>query len=204
MTSIVSFLLSSLLLYKYAALFVISFLAAIIVPLPVTEVMLGIGAFVGQGYFNFWGSLAAAHIANVLGDLADYAFARRYGSGIVHKVRLDRSRFFAKIEQEMQTHARSTIFITRFAGELGPLVNFLSGAAGIPIKKFLIFDFAGNLAYYVGILLIGLWAGNYWENFSELMSLLISIFVVLIIIKWLWHIYRRFRNNRKERKKAAL
>ena len=195
MESVLSFLLSSLLLYKYVALFVISFTSAIILPLPVSEAMLAIGAFVGQGYFNFWDSLAVAQIANVLGDIIDYAITRKYGGGIIHKLRLDRSRFFTKIKQEIRIHARSTIFVTRFAGGLGPLVNFLSGAVDIPFRKFLIYDFAGNLVYYLAILLAGVWAGSYWENFSEPMSILVSILVVVVIMKMLWHVYRRLRRN---------
>lgn len=195
MASILTFLLSSLLLYKYFALFLISFASAIILPLPVTEVMLAIGAFIGQGYFNLWESLAIAQCANVLGDLIDYSFTRKYGGGIIHWLRLDKSRFFSRVEQEISIHARSTIFVTRFAGGLGPLVNFLSGAVGIPFGKFLLYDFAGNLVYYVGILVVGVWVGSYWENFSELMGILVSILVIIIIMKALWHVYRRMRRN---------
>ncbi len=195
MGSILTFLLSYLLLYKYAALFLIVFSSAMILPLPVTEVMLAVGAFVGQGYFDFIISLTVAQVANVLGDLVDYAIARKYGYGVIHKLRLNRSRFFTKLEQEMQVHARSTIFVTRFAGGLGPVVNLLSGAIGISLRKFLVYDFAGNLVYYIAALLIGYWAGSYWENFSELMSLVVGILVVVVVMIALWRIYKRIRLN---------
>ncbi len=196
MEPILPFLLSYLLLYKYAALFLIVFSSAMILPLPVTELMLGIGAFVGQGYFNFAASLAVAQAANVLGDLADYAITRKYGYGVIHKFRLNRSRFFTKLEQEINVHVRSTIFLTRFAGGLGPAVNFLSGAIKVPVVKFLIYDFAGNFVYFTAVLLGGYLAGNYWENFSELMSIFVSILVVVMIMTTLFRVYKRMKRNR--------
>lgn len=195
MSAILSFLLSYVLLYKYLALFFIVFSASIIVPFPVTEIMIAVGAFVNQGYFNPWMSFVVAQAANVLGDLIDYLITRRYGYAPLHKLRLSRSRLFKKVEEELKAHARSTIFVTRFAGGLGPLVNFLSGAAGISFKKFLTFDFLGNFVYFVGALSLGYWAGGYWENLSDFLGLAIGTLSVLVVFSILWRVYQAIRNR---------
>lgn len=195
MSAVLAFLLSYVLLYKYLALFFIVFSAAIIVPFPVTEIMIAVGAFVNQGYFDPWMSLGVAQAANVLGDLVGYWITRKYGYAPLHKLKFSKSRLFKKTEEELNAHARSTIFVTRFAGGLGPLVNFLSGAIGIGFRKFLLYDFLGNLVYFVGTLYIGYWAGGYWENLSNFLSLAIGILSVLVVITILWHIYRAIKNR---------
>ncbi|MCL4399936.1 DedA family protein [Patescibacteria group bacterium] len=195
MEPVLTFLLSYILLYKYIALFLIVFSAAIILPLPVTELMFAVGAFVNQGYFNFAATLIISQVANVLGDLVGYFITHKYGYGVIHKFKLDRSRFFERMKEELNIHVRSTIFITRFAGGLGPAANFLSGAVRVPLKLFFIYDFLGNLIYFLGILLIGNLAGSYWENFSQIISIFVSIIMVTTLLLGLWHLYKRLKRN---------
>lgn len=184
-------LLSYVLLYKYATLFVVVYSASVILPLPTNAMLLAVGAFSAEGYFSFWLSLAVAVTANTLGDLTDYGITRRYGAWIIRKLKIDKSRFYNQLKEEFRTDAAITVFTTRFAGSLSPIASFLAGLVGVPFITFLIFDFLGNVIEPFGALFLGYLVGDYWSEFSGLLGLIAGIVAVLIIMFVLIRIYRR-------------
>ena len=64
MASLVGSLLSFVLLYKYAALFLITFVAAVAAPIPSGAVMVASFVFAGQGYMNTAAVALTATIGN--------------------------------------------------------------------------------------------------------------------------------------------
>src|SRR5262249_21568251 len=86
-------ILSYVLLYKYATIALVVYFAAVILPLPSNAMLLAVGAFASQGYFNFWAALATAVIANTLGDLTDYAITRRWGERVTRILHLHQFKF---------------------------------------------------------------------------------------------------------------
>jgi membrane protein DedA with SNARE-associated domain len=90
-------ILSYLLLYKYLAIFILVFSAAVIIPWPVNTAILAVGAFSSQGYFNFWISLAVAISANVSGDLFDYWLTRKYGQKAIKNFYIKHNTHFARL-----------------------------------------------------------------------------------------------------------
>ena len=191
MDSLLAPLLSYLLLYKYVALFVVVYFSALIVPLPSNAMLLAVGAFASRGYFSFWASLAVAVIANTLGDLSDYALARKFGTAVTHFLRLDRLAFFRELEKELRTDAAVTVFTTRFAGVLSTPASFLAGLAKVPFLTFLWCDILGNAIEPFAALSLGYLAGDYWSSFSGPLSIFAAIVAVLVILFVLSRIYRR-------------
>ena len=139
--NILAALLSWLLLYKYIALFIIVYSGSVLLPLPVNAALLAVGAFSGEHYFNFWISLVVAVVANCAGDLTAYAVTRRWGETVTHALRLNKLRFFGYLGEELRTDAAITIFLTRQAGYLSNISNFLAGLVRVPFLTFLFFDF---------------------------------------------------------------
>jgi len=76
MTTLVGPILSYILLYKYPVLFIVQFLAALIVPFPANTTLVAVGAFAGQGYMSFPISFGIAWAGNVAGDISGYLIAR--------------------------------------------------------------------------------------------------------------------------------
>ncbi len=188
---ILAALLSFLLLYKYIALFAIVYITAVLVPLPTNTMLLAVGAFSSQGYFNFWISLAAAVVANTLGDLTGYAVTRRYGERVIHALKLNRLRFFSQLREELRTDAAVTVFMTRFAGWLSSATNFLAGLVGVPFLTFLWCDLLGNIIEPGAALVIGYAVGNYWNDFSGSFELIAGVVAVSVIIFVLARIHHR-------------
>jgi membrane protein DedA with SNARE-associated domain len=191
MDSLLNPLLSYLLLYKYVALFIIVYTGAIMVPFPVNAMLLALGAFASQGYFSFWASLVIAVTANTLGDLTDYGIARKYGEWVIHKLRFDKVRFFIRLKEELRTDAAVTVFVTRFAGSMSSISNFLAGWVKVPFMTFFTFDLLGNIIEPGVALSLGYLVGNYWSDFSNLLSIIAGIAAVCIILFILLRMYRK-------------
>ncbi len=191
MDSLLSLLLSYLLLYRYAALAFVVYIGAVGAPLPVNEMLLALGAFASQGYFNIWGSLALAFAANCLGDLTGYAIAKRYGDWILRALHLRKARFFVQLEEELRSDAAITVFMTRFAGSLSSVTNLLAGLVGVPLRTFILYDALANLIEPAAALGIGYAVGEYWNSFSDALAIVAGIFAVLVIMFVLIRMQRR-------------
>ena len=191
MNEILAPLLSYVLLYKYVAVFAVIYVSAVIVPLPANAMLLAVGAFASQGYFHFWIVLPVAVIANTLGDLTDYGAARYYGVLVIRMLHLHKFRFFEQIQEELRTDAAITVFITRFAGSLSTISNFLAGLAAVPFGTFFFYDLLGNFIEPGVALSIGYLVGNYWSDFSNIFSLTAGIAAASIVLFVLVRIYRR-------------
>jgi hypothetical protein len=84
-------LLTFVLLYKYVAIFVISFFAALSFPLPSSAVLIASAFFATEGYFNFILVYLIALIANIASDIVAYWLARWYGEKVFFKSRVKKS-----------------------------------------------------------------------------------------------------------------
>jgi len=195
MDSLLAPILSYVLIYKYVAIFFVVYTGAVLIPWPANAMLLAVGAFASQGYISFWGSLAVAVVANTLGDLTDYGIARKYGEWVIHKLKFDKVRFFIRLKEELITDAGVTVFMTRFAGSLSSITNFLAGMVQVPFATFFWFDLLGNTIEPFGALALGYAVGNYWSNFSNLLSLIAGIFAAAVLLFVLGRIYRRIMNK---------
>ncbi len=190
MTYFLGTLLSYILLYKYVAIFAIIFTGAIIVPWPENTLLLASGAFTSQGYMSFWAAFATALVANILGDLVGYMLTAVWGYRVIKESHIRKYRTVEKLDAYLREHAGITILLTRFVGTLGPIVNFLSGLAGVSVRKFLAFDIAGN-ALSIGIFLIaGYILGSVWQNFSSIADTLgwivTAVAVLGLVVRLFW------------------
>ena len=159
-------LLSYLLLYKYLALGVVVYITAVIVPLPTNAMLLAVGAFAGNGYFNIWISLVVAVSTNTLGDLTDYMLTRVFGDRVIRVFRLHKFKFYEQLQTEFEPTPRSPSLRRVSPDSLSPIGSFLAGLVGVPFSTFFWWDLLGNFIEPGAALGIGYAVGNYWNEFS--------------------------------------
>ena len=158
---------SYLLLYKYTALFLIAFAAALILPVPASTMLVAAGAFAYQGYLNIGYILLVALSANIAGDATGYLLARYYGEEVLAKIgfrRFLKSNSYAKFKDYMLEYPQSIIYFSRFLTEIGPAVNLLSGLAKVPYKTYFFFEVLGEACYVLLYGAVGYFLGSQWEN----------------------------------------
>ena len=184
-------LLSYVLLYQYTGLFVVVFLSGFGLPLPTTALLLATGAFASAGYFNLATSFMVVLVANVSADVLEYTLTRRYRMNIIHYLRFDQSRYFHRVEKLIRSHARLTIFATRFVGFLSPLTNCLAGISSVGFFTFVIYDVIGNVLYAGGLLGTGYLIGGNWTVVANSFSAIAVGLAVLVLIVVTIVLYRR-------------
>jgi len=166
-------LLSYVLLYKYPAIFVITFFGAFALPLPSGSVLMAASAFSVQGYMNFPLVLLTGILGNMAGDSSGYWLVRRYGVTVLRKLHLNR--FFTKdrldgAERQIDSHPILTIYFSRFMTGIAPAVNVVCGITRLPYKRFLLFECLGEITECAMFCFIGYIFGNNWEYFSQLLG----------------------------------
>lgn len=197
---IFSFLLTYLLLYKYAALFLITFIAAFLIPIPASTTLAASGAFAAQGFLSLPAVLLVAYLGNVLGDFTGYFLARRYGEGVLEKAGfrwITRSKGYINFKDYILDFPRSLIYFSRFLTQIGPAVNILSGLSEVPTKVFIVFVLLGEASYVVLFGMTGFILGDQWENnidfFTKSALLLISIGAAIMLIQY--YLYKSHRRK---------
>ena len=186
MSALIFATLSYVLLYKYVALFIVAYLAALLLPLPSNTSLLAASAFASQGYLNISLVIIVALLANVLGDLTGFFLSRRYGKEVLIKIgfrKIIESSRYISLEKFIIKHARITIFVTRFFGGVGPLVNILTGfSKEISFKKFLIYGVSGEFVYVMSLALPGYFLGSSWEDLAPSVEVITMVVLVSVII----------------------
>ena len=170
MENITSTLLSYVLLYKYPAILVITYLGALALPLPSGTTVMASAAFASQGYLSFPLVFAVAVLGNVLGDNTGYWITRLYGVDALHKIGMRKvvtSERYEKIRESVSNHPILIIYFSRFLTGIAPTVNVISGTTRIPYRRYFPFEFFGECTEVAFFAVTGYFFGTNWGYLNE-------------------------------------
>ncbi len=178
-------ILPYVLLYKYWALFVITFLSSLAIPIPAGTLLVASAAFASQGYFNIVIVLTVVIVANIIGDNISYWLARAYGKRIFDYFSFTRtiieSQNFKLIERGIRQRPGLIIFISRFEAIATLSVNAICGMSGVTWKRFMLYEVIGAIVDGVFYGMIGYLFGDSWQAVNKLIgNFSIIIFIILI------------------------
>lgn len=176
-----------LVLYKYLTVFIITFFAAFILPIPSGSLLMAASAYAKFGYFNIQWVIILSIIGNVLGDNLGYFIARKYGRNVLSKIgfrRLLNSKSLKSIEQSYNKHPGFIIFASRFEVLSTLSVNLLSGLSKTPYKKYLAHELPGSVAQVLLYSMIGYLFADNWESINSTIGK-ITLVIVLVIVLFL-------------------
>jgi len=178
----------------YPALGLSIFVAAIGIPLPISFVLLGVGAFAALGDFNVFLLGGIALTAAVCGDSVGYLIGYLVGSRAL--AWLEHSRRFHLISPQTLQNSRRyfskrggwAIFLSRFiVSALGGTINLLAGAEMYPYRRFLLLDIIGEAAGVLIFLALGYTFGASWEAIGDVVgttSLFILVFLIALYLAY--------------------
>lgn len=190
-----------ILFYKYIAIFIVSFLAALMVPLPAGIILMTASAFASDGYLNIGIIILISTIANILGDNIVYWISYFYGEKTLTFFgfrRVLKSRSFQTIEQKFKDHPGVIIFTSRFEFLSTLSVNILSGIGRIQYSSYLLYEITGSIMQVSFYAFIGFFFGYNWEVIYDIMGRsFLSIIFILILLTMIYR-KRIFYFNTKE------
>ncbi|MBO0779154.1 MAG: DedA family protein [Ktedonobacteraceae bacterium] len=186
----------------YPALWLIIFGAALGLPLPISLILLGAGAFASVGDFNVFLLAAIAISSSICGDICGYLLGRHLGARLLDALsqrtkahilsaeRIERSR------QYFRKRGAWAIFLSRFLiSALGSPINLLAGTERYPWRRFLLYDASGELLGAVIPLALGFAFGASWEAVGDILGM-ISLFA-LALLTTLYLFYLLFKQLRR-------
>ena len=183
---LVQIILPYILLYKYPAIFIITFLASLALPVPAGSLLIASSAFASQGYFNIFTLLMVVIAANIIGDNASYWLARLYGKKILNNIsfvnRALKSKNFIVIEKNISKRPGFVIILSRFEVLSTISINFICGFGKASYKKFFIFEIIGSILSVLFYALLGYSFGDSWQAINELIGNFSILFFLLIAL----------------------
>lgn len=189
----------------YSAVFVLSFISAMGLPVGAELALIGGGAFasgmvMGEGKpLNLAVVIILAIVAEVLGSVAGYAIGRYGGRPLVDKVGkyvllthkdLDRAEaWFAK-------RGEPFVLFGRFIPLLRSFVSFAAGLGEMAIAKFLLYTVIGCAIWCTALCVLGYNLGATYnsvvKSFSDAGYVLAALAVVAVAVVF-WHRYRSYK-----------
>ncbi len=203
-----SFLLTTLLTwlqqYGYPALWLCVCVASIGLPLPISLVLLAAGAFAALGDFNIVVLALIAISASTCGDSIGYLLGRRIASRIL--AWFEHQRRFRILSPPKITLAHDyfkrrgawAIFLSRFLfSGFGGIINLLAGAELYPYRRFLLYDFLGEVLGALIPLVLGYIFGASWEAVGDILGafsgFVLALLIVILLIVRLARLVRQAR-----------
>ncbi len=188
----------------YPALWLSVFVAALGMPLPISLMLLAVGAFAALGDFNVFLVGGVALSAAVCGDSAGYLIGYLVGSRLF--AWLEHAHRFNLISPQMLQDSRLyfskrggwAVFLSRFiVSALGGTINLLAGAEVYPYRRFLLLDISGEAAGVVIFLALGYIFGASWEAIGDVIGttslFILVLLVTLYLAYWFIRMVQRIR-----------
>jgi membrane protein DedA with SNARE-associated domain len=185
MSAILQALISYILLYKYTSLFVISFIAAFIVPIPSGNVLMVSSGFASVGYLNIYWVIIISIIGNILGDNLGYWIARIYGKEVLSRIgfrRVLESNNFKKIENKFNKNPGFIVFASRFEVISTLSVNLLSGVSKTNYKKYFIYESIGSITQVCFFSFMGYFFADSWQSINTTIGRVVLVLVLIFIL----------------------
>lgn len=145
------------------------FLGGLGLPLPCTLIVIASGAFIRQSLFDIYSTPALGYLGVIAGD------ALLYGIGYFASARIE-SRFgqttaWKKAHNLFLSRGGVAIFLSRWLlTALAFPITLIAGSSRYNFRKFIVFDFAGEMVWIGLYGSLGYAFGSQWELISDFIS----------------------------------
>ena len=186
--------------YAYGILFLWVLLEQLGVPVPSIPVLLTAGTLSAthRGHASY--ALADVVLACLVADSLWFLMGRRYGGAVLRllcRFSLEASTCVAKTEDYFTRRGPVTLLFAKFVPGLSTLAAPISGQAGMPYSRFVLWDLAGSVLWAETYLLAGRFFGDLAlksERFFRIISHFAFAIVVLLVLSLM--VYRVWKNRR--------
>ena len=198
MDSLLQPLLTFVLLYKYYAIFLLTFVGAVAAPIPSGSILIASAFFVTQGYLDFMPLFISGLLGNVIGDNLGFFLAQKYGQTFFKKIGLRKmieSTVYKNLELKIAEFPITTVFTSRFMSVITPAVNVVAGMAKMPFWTFFWIEVAGVFVEVLFMTGCGYIFGDNWQYVEHILGTVGSI-VSLVVVLALFVLWKQLSKRR--------
>ena len=194
--------------YGYAAVFGLIFIECVGIPVPGESILVVTGLFVARTHrLDIAGVVATAAVAAFVGTSLGYLLGRSAGAPLVARyggyVGLSPARL--RLGQYLfLRHGAKIIFLGRFVAFLCAFEGILAGLNRMPLKKFMLFNALGALAWTSAFGLGAFFFGRAFVHLSRPVGLAAIIVTVLVLVATFFYARSQEETLQREADKALL
>jgi len=169
--------------------------------LPGDTLLITTGMVAQRGVLDIWILIPLLIAAAVAGDAAGYQIGKHAGPRIFKREdsRLFHRRHLERASDFYDRHGGKTIVVARFLAIIRTFAPTVAGAAGMPYRRFVAFNFVGGSSWITSMLVIGYVFGKAVPNLEVFFLGVVGFFFVVSILPGAIH----FWNERRRASKAA-
>jgi membrane-associated protein len=147
------------------------------------------------GLLDIWMLFGLLIPLAILGDAVNYAFGRRAGPAIFRR---EDGLFFKKqnlvrAQQFYERHGGKTVILARFLPLVRTFAPFVAGMAGMPYRRFALYNVVGAVVWVVSMVLIGYALARAIPDIEKHIHLVIAIVIVLSFVPGVIEVLRSRR-----------
>jgi membrane protein DedA with SNARE-associated domain len=159
-----------------------------------------IAAFIAsQGYFDIYTVYAVAVVGDLFGDLAYYGIGRAGAPARIWSVLGITEGRLARAARYFERHGAKLLLFAKYT-QTGIVILPVSGAARMPVGKFLWYNLLGTLPKAMVLLLVGYFFGYAYSRIDNDLTRGFFLFAGILCVTGLYLFVRRyFRVNYNER-----
>ena len=136
----------------------------------------------------------------ILGDAVNYTLGRRTGPAIFRR---EDGLFFKKAnlvraQKFYERHGGKTVILARFLPLVRTFAPFAAGMAGMPYRRFALFNVVGAVAWVVSMVLIGYGLARAIPDLERHIHLVIAAVIALSFVPGVIEVLRERRRARRE------
>ncbi|OJH45989.1 hypothetical protein IE00_01840 [Paracoccus sp. SM22M-07] len=168
-----------------------AFLSCMMVPVPTSVLLISAGALAGTGHLQLIPIAAGAIIGASLGDLSAFLLARRLQPLLSRHARL-----LERAQRLVARRGMLAVFLSRWlVTPLGPATNYVAGAAGLTLPRFMAASIPGEVIWATLHLATGHLAGRGFRHQEAAALKALAVALPLAAAIWLLHRHWQRRHH---------
>ncbi|MGI9066886.1 MAG: VTT domain-containing protein [Pyrinomonadaceae bacterium] len=174
--------------------------------LPGDSLLVVAGLFAATGKLNLAILLSSLFVAAVAGDAVGYYTGARLGPRLFSRQKslLFKPSHLLKAHAFYEKYGGKTIIMARFVPIIRTFAPIVAGAAGMPYRRFVLFNVVGGLAWVFSMILTGYFLGNLLKaRFGIDLEEHIEWVVIIVVLLSLMPPFIEYLKSRREKARAA-
>lgn len=158
---------------------------------PGDTLLFSAGILAATGSLSLPETLLIIAVAAILGDNVGYHIGNRIGPKLFKKDSLVfRHEYIMRAEKFYEKYGSKTMLVAHFVPIVRSFAPVTAGAGNMPLKKFMLFDAIGDVAWTLVVTLTGFYIGSRIPGIEKLIDPLLIGIVLVFLLPTLYHLLR--------------